>query len=212
VGNRVRFPPSRRGDRRRTGAGEEDRLSGEFVIRRAVAEPGLAAALAGVLIDCTEGGASVGFMLPLGQDRAEAYWASALESATRGERMVLVAENLDSGAVVGTVQVVLGAPENQPHRGEVSKMLVHRRARHRGLGEALMRAAEAAAFEAGKDLLVLDTASADAERLYERLGWQRVGAIPGYALWPDGGLVDTTIFYKRLTGPVAADPAGPRPL
>jgi ribosomal protein S18 acetylase RimI-like enzyme len=183
---------------------------GEFVIRRAVAGPGVAAALAAVLIDCTEGGASIGFMLPLSTDRAEAYWAGALESASRGERIVLVAEDVDSGAVIGTVQVVLAAPENQPHRGEISKMLVHRGARRRGVGDALMRAAEAAALEAGKDLLVLDTASGDAERLYERLGWQRVGAIPGYALWPDGGLVDTTIFYKQLTGPVA-DPAA-RPL
>ncbi|MDP9464738.1 MAG: GNAT family N-acetyltransferase, partial [Actinomycetota bacterium] len=94
---------------------------------------------------------------------------------------------------------VLTAPENQPHRGEIAKMLVHRRARRRGLGEALMRAAEAAALEAGKTLLVLDTSSADAERLYHRLGWQRVGVIPGYALWPDGGLAATTIFYKNLT-------------
>ena len=181
---------------------------GEFVIRRAVAGPSVAAALAVVLIDCTEGGASIGFMLPLSTERAEAYWASALESASRGERILLVAEDVDSGAVIGTVQVVLTAPENQPHRGEISKMLVHRGARRRGVGDALMRAAEAAALEAGKDLLVLDTASGDAERLYERLGWQRVGTIPGYALWPDGGLVDTTIFYKQLTGPVA-DPAAP---
>ncbi len=185
-------------------------MSGDFVIRRAVAAPGLVAALAAVLIDCTEGGASVGFMLPLGRDRAEAYWASAVQSATRGERILLVADDLDDGEVVGTVQVVLAAPENQPHRAEVSKMLVHRRARRRGVGDALMQAAEAAALDAGKDLLVLDTASAEAERLYERRGWHRVGAIPGYALWPDGGLVDTTIFYKWLTGPVAADPVGPQ--
>jgi len=97
------------------------------------------------------------------------------------------------------VQVILLAPENQPHRGEIAKMLVHRRARRGGVAEALMRAAEAAALEAGKTLLVLDTASADAERLYARMGWQRVGVIPDYALWPDGGFVDTTIFYKNLT-------------
>jgi ribosomal protein S18 acetylase RimI-like enzyme len=173
-------------------------MTDEIAIRRAVAEPGVAEALAGVLIDCTEGGASVGFMLPLDQARAQAYWATALDSASRGERIVLVAEELGTGTVVGTVQVILAAPENQPHRGEISKMLVHPRARRRGLGEALMRAAEAAALEAGKTLLVLDTASADADRLYDRLGWQRVGAIPGYALWPQGGVVDTTIFYKQL--------------
>jgi ribosomal protein S18 acetylase RimI-like enzyme len=102
--------------------------------------------------------------------------------------------------VIGTVQVVLTAPENQPHRGEIAKLLVHRSARRRGLGEALMRAAEAAALEAGKTLLVLDTSSPDAERLYGRLGWQRVGVIPDYALWPQGGFVATTIFYKNLSG------------
>ena len=154
--------------------------------------------LADVLVDCVEGGASVSFMLPLERERAEAFWVDTLESASRGERIVLVAEADESGAVVGTVQVILTAPENQPHRGEIAKMLVPRHARRRGLGAALMQAAEAAALEAGKTLLVLDTASADAERLYHRLGWTRVGMIPGYALWPDGGLVDTTVFYKQL--------------
>ena len=95
--------------------------------------------------------------------------------------------------------MILTAPENQPHRGEISKMVVHRRYRRLGVAEALMRAAESEALEAGKTLLVLDTASGDAERLYQRLGWQRVGVIPNYALWPGGGLVDTTIFYKDLT-------------
>jgi ribosomal protein S18 acetylase RimI-like enzyme len=170
-------------------------------VRRAGVEVGLARALADVLIDCVEGGSSVGFMLPLEQERAEAYWANALDSAARGERIVLVAEERDTGAVLGTVQVVLTTPENQPHRGEIAKMLVHRRARRRGLGEALMREAETAALEAGRTLLILDTASDDAERLYVRLGWQRVGVIPDYALWPDGGFVDTIIFYKDLTTP-----------
>ena len=110
----------------------------------------------------------------------------------------MLAEEAGSGAIIGTVQVIVSAPENQPHRGEISKMLVHRQARRRGVGEALMRAAEAAARDAGKSLLVLDTASDSAERLYDRLGWHRVGMIPGYALWPDGGLVDTIVFYKEV--------------
>lgn len=171
-------------------------------IRVRPAEPSEAAAraLADVLLDCVEGGASVGFMLPFERGRAEAFWMSALESAARGERVVFLAEEHDTGTVVGTVQVILTAPENQPHRGEIAKMLVHRRARRRGVGEALMRAAEAAALDAGKTLLVLDTASDAAERLYARLGWQRVGVIPGYALWPEGGRVDTIIFYKILGG------------
>jgi len=139
-------------------------------------------------------------MLPLDRERARAFWSDALDGASRGERIVLVAEEQDDGRVLGTVQVILRTPENQPHRGEIAKMLVHHGARRRGLGEALLRAAEAAAFEAGKTLLVLDTASADAERLYERLGWQRVGTIPRYALWPEGGFSHTVVFYKSLTG------------
>ena len=174
-------------------------MSDQIVVRRAGADAATASALANVLVDCVEGGASVGFMSPLTHDRAEAFWVATLDAAARGERIVLLAEEAGNGAIIGTVQVILSAPENQPHRGEISKMLVHRQARKRGVAEALMRAAEAAAREAGKSLLVLDTASDSAERLYDRLGWHRVGAIPGYALWPDGGLVDTIIFYKELT-------------
>ena len=173
-------------------------LAGAIVVRQVGSDANVASGLADVLLDCVEGGASVSFMLPLSRELAEAYWTSALDSASRGERIVMVAEEESTGAVVGTVQVLLTAPENQPHRGEIAKMLVHRRVRGRGVAEALMRAIEAAALEAGKTLLVLDTSSADAERLYDRLGWQRVGVIPGYALWPTGGLVDTTVFYKNL--------------
>jgi ribosomal protein S18 acetylase RimI-like enzyme len=173
-------------------------VSDQITIRRAGPQDGITSALADVLVDCVEGGASVGFMLPFDHDQAKSFWVDAIDSASRGERIVLVAEEPGTGDIVGTVQVILTAPENQPHRGEISKMLVHRRARRRSVAEALMRAAEAAAREAGKTLLVLDTASDSAERLYERLGWQRVGVIPGYALWPAGGLVDTIVFYKNL--------------
>ncbi|MEO8267649.1 MAG: GNAT family N-acetyltransferase [Ilumatobacteraceae bacterium] len=173
-------------------------MSDQIVIRRADADATTASVLADVLVDCVEGGASVGFMSPLTHDRAEAFWVATLDAAARGERIVLLAEEASGGAMIGTVQVILSAPENQPHRGEISKMLVHRQARRRGVAEALMRAAEAAARDAGKSLLVLDTASDSAERLYDRLGWHRVGLIPGYALWPEGGLVDTIVFYKEL--------------
>ena len=173
-------------------------LANGIVVRRVGPGSDVAGGLADVLVDCVAGGASVSFMLPLERERAEGYWLTALDSASRGERIVLVAEEEGTGVLVGTVQVLLTAPENQPHRGEIAKMLVHRRARRRGVAEALMRAVEAAALEAGKTLLVLDTSSVDAERLYDRLGWQRVGVIPGYALWPAGGLVDTTVFYKNL--------------
>ena len=119
-----------------------------------------------------------------------------LEAAERGERLVLVAE--EAGAIVGTVSLILAMPENQPHRADLAKMQVHRSAR-RGRA-ALVRAAEAAARELGRTLLVLDTVTgSDAERLYARLGWTRVGDIPGYALWPNGGLCSTTVFYRDLT-------------
>jgi len=152
--------------------------------------------LADVLIDCVDGGASVSFMSPLPLEKAVGFWRSVSESAANGERVLLVAE--DSAGIVGTVQLILDQPENQPHRADLSKMLVHRRARRRGAGAAILRAAEEVARELGKTHHVLDTASADAERLYARQGWVRVGVIPGYALWPAGGLCDTTLFYRQL--------------
>ena len=154
-------------------------------------------ALSDVLIDCVEGGASVGFMQPLPREKANAFWLGVAASMARGERIVLSARDA-AGTILGTVQVVFAPYDNQPHRADVAKMLVHRQARRRGLGAALLNAAERAALDAGKTLLVLDTASGDAERLYARLGWQRCGVIPGYALWPRGGPCDTTVFYRTL--------------
>jgi len=153
--------------------------------------------LSDVLIDCVEGGASVSFMLPMSRPKAEAYWHSTSASVARGERVVLAAEDA-AGTLVGTVTVILDQPENQPHRGDIAKMLVHRRVRRRGVGAALLAAAERSALSAGKTLLVLDTARDDAERLYARQGWQRCGQIPNYALLPDGTPCATTIFFKLL--------------
>ncbi len=152
--------------------------------------------LSELLIDCVDGGASVSFMHPLPLTKAMDFWRQVGEAVKRGERALLVAD--DGDGVAGTVQLIFGLPENQPHRADVSKMLVHRRARRRGLGAALLGAAEDVARSCGRSLLVLDTASGDAERLYERQGWQRCGVIPGYALWPRGGLCDTTFFYRTL--------------
>ena len=155
-------------------------------------------ALVDVLVDCVEGGASVSFMLPITRDKALAFWRQVADGVARGERVLLVAE--DAQGIVGTVQVILAQPENQPHRADVAKMLVHRRARRQGAGAALMSAAEAAARAAGKTLLVLDTADDTAARLYARLGWQAAGTIPRYALMPQGGECATTVFYRSLTG------------
>jgi GNAT superfamily N-acetyltransferase len=155
--------------------------------------------LADVLLDCVEGGASVSFMHPLSRGRAVAFWQRVARGMAAGERAVLVAE--DAKGLCGTVQLLLDQPENQPHRADLAKMLVHRRARRQGLGAALMRAAEDTARECGKTLLVLDAVTdGDAARLYERLGWVRVGEIPGYALLPRGGLCSTTVYYRDLGG------------
>ena len=163
-------------------------------------------ALADVLIDCVNGGAGVSFMHPLSRDKAQAFWGRVADGVARGERALLVAE--DALGICGTVQLVLDQPENQPHRADLSKLLVHRRARRQGLCEALVRAAEGAARDIGKTLLVLDASTGgDAERLYQRLGWQRVGVVPDYALLPDGGMSGTTFFYRALappTSPVAS--------
>jgi GNAT superfamily N-acetyltransferase len=152
--------------------------------------------LAQVLVDCVDGGASVSFMHPLTLPRARAFWQQVADDVARGERALLVAE--DAAGIAGTVQLVLAQPENQPHRADLAKMLVLRRARRQRVGAALLAAAEQAARDCGKTLLVLDTASADAERLYERAGWQRCGRVPGYALLPHGGLCDTHFFYREL--------------
>lgn len=153
-------------------------------------------ALADVLVDCVEGGASVSFMRPLTRERALDFWRDVARQAAAGDRVLFVAR--DDQGICGTVQLVLAQPENQPHRADVAKMLVHRRARRQGLGARLLQAAEDAARHAQKTLLVLDTASDDAARLYERMGWRKVGVVPGYALLPAGGLCDTTFYYRVL--------------
>ena len=160
-------------------------------------EPAELQQLAALLLNAVEGGASVSFMWPLSLEQGLAFWQQVAAGVTRGERVLLVAE--DEQGICGTVQLVLAQPDNQPHRADVAKMLVHRRARRHGLGEALMLAVELLAQQCGRTLLVLDTVTGGAaERLYARLGWERVGVIPDYALFPDGGLVATTVFYRRL--------------
>lgn len=155
-------------------------------------------ALSNVLIDCVEGGASVSFMLPMTQQKAEAFWRHAAASQSRGERMIFAAFDERLG-LVGTVTLLIDLPENQPHRADLAKMLVHRSARGRGVGAALLQFAEQAAQRAGKTLIVLDTVTGTAaERLYARHGWQRVGEVPNYALWPDGRPCPTTFYYKAL--------------
>ena len=168
----------------------------EILVLDAAAAQGAIDELADVLVDCVEGGASVSFMLPFGREDAAKFFERVIASVARGET-VLVAAKLD-GRIVGTVQLGLVMPPNQPHRGDIKKLLVHRAARNRGIGVALMTRAEAEAKARGRTLLVLDTAGAEAERLYARSGWQRVGVVPDYAMWPAGGFCDTVFFWKKI--------------
>jgi ribosomal protein S18 acetylase RimI-like enzyme len=156
--------------------------------------------LTDILIDCVEDGASVGFLAPLSITAAREFWQSVVAAVT-GERRVLFVARDDDGRIVGTVQLVLAQADNQPHRADIAKLLVHRRARRQGMAEALMSAAESHAAAIGRDVLVLDTATDDAARLYERLGWRRVGSIPDYALNPDGSRCATVLFCKQLAQP-----------
>ena len=135
-------------------------------------------------------------MLPFSRDDAAKFFEKVIASVARGET-VLVAAKLD-GRIVGTVQLGLDMPPNQPHRGDIKKLLVHRAARNHGIGALLMARAEAEAKARGRTLLVLDTAGAEAERLYVRSGWQRVGVVPDYAMWPGGGFCDTVFFWKKI--------------
>ena len=171
-----------------------------MIIRELDGDEALARAgeLAEVLRDCVEGGASVGFMLPLAPGRPEAFWHQVAASVAAGGRHLLVAED-EVGRICATLSLVVDMPDNQPHRADVSKMLVHRRARRQGMAERLLKAVEAKAQELGRTMLVLDTVTgSDASRVYERLGWLRAGDIPNYALMPDGSLCSTTYYFKPL--------------
>ena len=153
--------------------------------------------LADVLVDCVEGGASVSFMAPFSQDQALAFFRRVAGSVASGDT-VLLAARLD-GRIVGTVQLGLDTPPNQPHRADIKKMLVHRSARGRGIGAALMAEVEEEARRRGRWLLVLDTVPGEnGHRLYLRAGWTQTGLVPDYALFPDGRLCDTAIMWKRL--------------
>ena len=153
--------------------------------------------LAGVLRDCVEGGASVSYMAPFSDEDARSAFDGFVAEAERGRRLIIAA--FDDGKLVGTVQVILALPPNQPHRGEIAKLLVRRSARRQGIARRLMERAEAEAVAVGKTLLVLDTVTGDpAEALYTAMGWTRVGVIPNFALYPDGRPCATTFFWKAL--------------
>jgi GNAT superfamily N-acetyltransferase len=153
--------------------------------------------LAAVLVDCVEGGASVSFMSPFPLSEAVAFFRKVAASVASNDTVLLAARL--NGEIVGTVQLGLDTPPNQPHRADIKKMLVHRSARGRGIGAALMARAEDEARRNGRWLLVLDTVPGEnGHRVYKRAGWTQSGLIPDYALFPDGRLCDTAVMWKRL--------------
>ncbi|MET7335810.1 GNAT family N-acetyltransferase [Nonomuraea sp. NPDC005650] len=155
-------------------------------------------ALAGLLVDAVDGGASVGFVVPFGQEEAAAWWRAQAPAVADGSLMVWVCR--DDGALTGTIGLAMARKPNARHRAEIVKLMVHRDARGRGLSRALLAAAERAALAAGADLLLLDTETGStAEHVYLTGGWTRYGIVPGYAGSPDGTLQDCSFFYKRLT-------------
>lgn len=167
---------------------------------RTLTSPGTTAALpalADILSDCVEGGASVGFMSPYTPQDAMPYWRGVAQAVAEGSTVLIVAEK--DSEILGTVQLGIGMVPNQPHRADLKKLLVHRKARGLGLSRLLMEAAEDEAGKHGRHVLVLDTATGSpAETIYEKFGWQRVGVIPQYALMPDGSYCGSTFFYKSL--------------
>jgi len=166
-------------------------------IRPLAASPDVIRMLTDLIIETVAGGGSVSFMHPFAPEAAAQFWQGALEAAARGERIVLGAWEGES--LVGTVTLLLDMPPNQPHRGEIAKMMTRVSHRGRGIATALLREAEAAAITHGKTLLVLDTASEEgAAPLYEALGYTLTGLIPDYALKPRGGLTGTLIYWKRI--------------
>ena len=172
-------------------------VEGEIAALNAPLADAELAQLAEVLVDCVDGGASVSFMSPFSHDQALAFFRKVAISVAESET-VLLAAKLD-GRIVGTVQLGLDTPANQPHRADIKKLLVHRSARGHGVGEALMARVEQEARRRGRWLLVLDTVPGESgHRLYIRTGWTQTGLVPDYALFPDGRLCDTAIMWKRL--------------
>jgi ribosomal protein S18 acetylase RimI-like enzyme len=162
-------------------------------------DPDVIARLSDILVETVASGGSVSFMHPLAPEVAAAFWTKSLNAADAGERVVLGA--LEDGELVGTVTLHLDCPPNQPHRGEIAKMMTRVSRRGRGIARALMLEAERIARERGRTLLTLDTGTEDGAGIfYEKLGFVKAGVIPDFALKPYGGLQGTIIYWKRLSG------------
>jgi GNAT superfamily N-acetyltransferase len=188
-----------------TTTGKAGRVAYEVVDAAAMAEA--LEELGEILADAVESGASMNFILPFSVDDGVAYWRSRLPDVASGAVRPIIARV--DGRIEGVTLLVLSRNPNSPHRAEVAKVMVHRRARGHGLGSGLMTAVEALAWAEGRWLLILDTMTgSDADRMYRRLGWLEVGVIQDHSLAPNGILAPTTFFCKDLRsgdGPAAPD-------
>ena len=174
-------------------------MTSTFSIAPLIRQPQVIADLADLLIDVVANGGSVSYMHPLAPQTATAFWDASLAAADRGERIVLGARVGE--ALVATVTLLLDCPPNQPHRGEIAKLMTRVSHRGRGIARALVQEAERLAIDRGRTLLTLDTAVEEgAAGLYEGLGFQKAGVIPDYAFKPHGGLTGTIIYWKRIGG------------
>lgn len=161
--------------------------------------------LAALLVDAVDSGAGVNFMAGVSVEHTREWWTTRIEDVASGMVVPIVAR--DGDRIVGSTVLLYAWNPNSPHRGEISKVLVHSSARRQGLGRRLMAAAEARARDDGRWLLVLDTVTgSDADTFYRSLGWQEVGIIPDFALQPDGSLTPTTVFYKDVREPAEGEP------
>jgi GNAT superfamily N-acetyltransferase len=152
-----------------------------------------------LLVSCVEAGASIGFMAPFGPRQSRLFWAGIADKVDAGDRLIWTARDAGTNALLGTVQLIIGLPDNQPHRGDVAKLMVSPDARRRGVARQLMLALENEARARGLRTLVLDTVTGSpADALYRQLGWVEVGPVPDYALFPDGTPCSTTFFYRAL--------------
>jgi ribosomal protein S18 acetylase RimI-like enzyme len=169
----------------------------EIEIKPLGPSPEIRAMLSEILIEVVANGGSVSFMHPLEQARADTFWEGSLAAAARGERVILGA--WDGETLAGTVTLLLDQPPNQPHRGEIAKMMTRVSHRGRGVANALMVELERIAVERGRTILTLDTATDEgAGGLYQKLGFIYAGTLPEYALKPHGGLTGTDLYWKRI--------------
>lgn len=155
--------------------------------------------LANLTQHVVHGGASIGFMENCQKDDMVVFWTAVSDKVAQKKTLLLIARALETNQIIGTVQLQIDLPKNQPHRADLAKMHVHALHRRKGIAKDLLLRAEEIALQHGRYILVLDTVTdSDAQNLYLKCGWVEVGHIPEYALLPNGELCGTTYMYRKL--------------